>query len=222
MEASVKERLTGALILVAVLAVVVPEMLSGPKAPPRDASVVPAQPAEAGAPLRTYRMTLGDNAQPAPPLDSERVGPATLPASVPAEAPAPAAATPVVAAEKSAAPPPQAVAPEAKAPTPPAVTNPPAAKPEKQPEQHAAVAAKPAQATGKWWAQLGSFAAQGNAERLARQLRSAGFNVDVSKVKAAGKELYRVRAGPVADRAAAEAMQARLAAAGNKSTLVGP
>jgi cell division septation protein DedD len=75
---------------------------------------------------------------------------------------------------------------------------------------------------GKWWTQLGSFSSRDNAQKLGQQLRAAGFNVDVSKVRAGGKELFRVRAGPVADRADALALQARLAAAGHKSTLVAP
>jgi cell division septation protein DedD len=73
-----------------------------------------------------------------------------------------------------------------------------------------------------WWVQLGSFASRDNADRLARQLRTSGFPLEVSRIRAQGKELYRVRAGPVKDRAAAVALQARLAAAGHKSSLVAP
>jgi cell division septation protein DedD len=75
---------------------------------------------------------------------------------------------------------------------------------------------------GNWWAQLGSFSSRDNAERLQKQLRAAGFPVSVSPIKSNGKELYRVRAGPVASREAAAGLQGRLAAAGHKSSLVAP
>lgn len=74
----------------------------------------------------------------------------------------------------------------------------------------------------QWWAQLGSFASRDNAERLIRELRAAGYSVNLARVVAGGKELYRVRAGPEATREAAMSLQARLAAAGHKSSLVAP
>jgi cell division septation protein DedD len=63
---------------------------------------------------------------------------------------------------------------------------------------------------------LGVFASRDNAQQLAGKLRAAGFTIDVSQSQSKGKELYRVRAGPAADRATASALQARLAAAGQK------
>lgn len=83
--------------------------------------------------------------------------------------------------------------------------------------------APPVVATGgNWWVQLGSFSARDNAERLGKQLRAAGYPVSVSPIKSNGKELYRVRAGPVPTREAAAGLQGRLAAAGHKSSLVAP
>jgi len=82
-------------------------------------------------------------------------------------------------------------------------------------------APKPA-AAGQWWAQLGSFASRDNAERLTRELRDAGYSVNLARVQAGGKDLYRVRAGPAPSREAAQSLQARLAAAGHKSSLVAP
>src|SRR5262249_2256902 len=65
LEARVKERLTGAIILVAVLVLLVPELLTGPE------SWTPAKPAGAdGAQLRSYTIDLqedGANRQPPPP-----------------------------------------------------------------------------------------------------------------------------------------------------------
>ena len=74
----------------------------------------------------------------------------------------------------------------------------------------------------RWWTQLGSFSSRDNAERLARDLRSKGFAIDVVRIRVGGKDLHRVRAGPVASRDAAVALQSRLAAAGHKSSLVPP
>jgi cell division protein FtsN len=46
--------------------------------------------------------------------------------------------------------------------------------------------------------------------------------MEVSPVRSGGKELYRVRAGPVATREAATSLQARLGTSGHKATLVAP
>jgi cell division septation protein DedD len=71
--------------------------------------------------------------------------------------------------------------------------------------------------------QLGSFSQQANAQQLAQTLTQSGFPAQVSSTSSQGKQLYRVRAGPVADRAAAQALQARLTRAGHKgSSLVAP
>ena len=63
MEGSVKEQLTGALIVVAALVIIVPEMFSGPKTEPA-AAMAPADAAEAGPPLRTYSIALNEAGQP--------------------------------------------------------------------------------------------------------------------------------------------------------------
>jgi DedD protein len=68
--------------------------------------------------------------------------------------------------------------------------------------------------------QLGVFAKQGNAERLAQELKEKGFHALVSEVKVRGKTLWRVRAGPVAQRAAAEQLNARLRMAGHAGSVV--
>jgi cell division septation protein DedD len=77
-------------------------------------------------------------------------------------------------------------------------------------------------AAGSWWVQLGSFSSRENAARLAQKLRAAGFAIDLSAIRSGSKDLYRVRAGPVATREAALSLQARLGAGGHKATLVAP
>jgi DedD protein len=215
-EGPVKERLTGALILVAALVVVVPEMLSGPDAKPAKGEAAPAQAADAGPPLRTYSLVLDSAA------DVRPAAQATLTPQAPA-------AAEQIESGKPLTPPPSAAAvenaPAIPASPAPAAVEPPVAtvvaqapKPAPQPQTTPA----PAAPAGKWWTQLGSFSARDNAQKLAQQLRAAGFNVDVSKIRAGGKELFRVRAGPVRDRSEAVALQARLAAVGQKSSLVAP
>jgi DedD protein len=68
--------------------------------------------------------------------------------------------------------------------------------------------------------QLGVFSVQANAERLAQELKSKGFHTLVSETSGAGRTLWRVRAGPVAERAAAEQLNARLRAAGHAGSVV--
>ncbi|HYB31944.1 MAG TPA: SPOR domain-containing protein [Steroidobacteraceae bacterium] len=198
-----KERLTGAVILVALIVLVVPELLRGPiRSTPRAAAV--ATSAEE-PPLRSYTINLAEDAH-------SRT--ATRSASGPQQ-PAPLAAAPEAApaapqpAESATAAPPTAPATGAKtaavrdaARTPPAPTAPPAAA-----------------SSSALVVQLGSFASRANAERLARQLHSQGFEVSVSQ-SSSGRHLYRVRAGPVNDRAGAAELAQQLRLAGHSGSIV--
>lgn len=198
MEGPAKERLTGALILIAALVIVVPEMLSGPKATRTSAAAGSGAASDAAAPLRTYSMDL-NGAVSARPDQSALV--------------------PVAPTEATRASEPRVEAPVI--PPLPAATAPPKAAPVAEPVPPPTALEAQTAAAG-WWAQLGSFSSRDNAERLARSLRGAGFTVDVSRTRGAGKELHRVRAGPVASRDAAIALQGRLAALGHKASLVAP
>ena len=68
--------------------------------------------------------------------------------------------------------------------------------------------------------QLGVFSIQANAERLAQELKSQGFHALVSENGGGGRPLWRVRAGPVSERAAAEQLSAKLRAAGHAGSIV--
>jgi DedD protein len=221
-EVPVKERLTGALILIALLVIVVPEMLSGPD------HVTPAtQSAEAGPPVRTYRLQLDTAA--ARTQDQSTLSPkpaAEAPVRQPPQIESPAAesvpvASAPVATEKSPAAESKPAANEQKPTAEQKSTPAPATKPPAASVKESSVA-KPEAAAGQWWAQLGSFASRDNAERLTKELRDAGYSVNLARVQAGGKDLYRVRAGPAPSREAVAALQARLAAAGHKSSLVAP
>jgi DedD protein len=208
-ESPAKERLTGALILVAALVIIVPELLSGPR--PRVGGSADAEaPADAGPPLRTYTLELG-SANAARSGDQSTLVPQTpVPATV-ASQPAPQAAAPL------------ALRPLPQPVVPPMATRPPPIIAAKPPSVIATRPPPPAvAAAGGWWVQLGSFSSRENAGRLAQKLRAAGFAMEVSPVRSGGKELYRVRAGPVATREAATSLQARLGTSGHKATLVAP
>jgi DedD protein len=195
-DAPIKERITGALILVALLVIVVPEMIYGPDGDPATPATTDA---DAGPPVRTYSLQL-ETPTTARSQDQSALAPQSV-----------AAAPPPVAGPQASQP----AEDEPAAPAPVAQVTVPDVKPETVP-------APAAGDTKQWWTQLGSFSSGDNAERLARALRAAGYSINVARIRVGNKDLYRVRAGPVAGRDAAVALQARLAAAGHKSSLVAP
>jgi len=213
METSSKERLTGALLVVLALVILAPELLSGRRTEQPGTPL--AQNPEEGAPLQTYEVQLdGSKALPVMPPD----------------------ATAAAAAEISAVPPPVtqnqpaasgAAVPAAPLPVAQQQEKPAASTDDQQPmvktgKKPVVETAGTAARAGKWWVSLGVFASRDNAQQLAGKLRAAGFTIDVSQSTSKGKELYRVRAGPVADRDTASALQARLAAAGQKDLSLVP
>jgi DedD protein len=199
----VKERLTGAIILVALIVLLVPELLTGPiGSAPRAAAVAPS-PEE--PPLRSYTINLADDthSRSAAVITSGPQQPTPLSAAQPAAAESrpPAAA--------SAAPRAPRAAPAA----------PPLLPAKSAPASAAASSAANSAAEGSWMVQLGSFASRTNAERLARQVKAGGFKVSVSR-GSSGRRLFRVRVGPAHDREAATQLAAKLQAAGHSGAIV--
>lgn len=145
----VKERLTGALILVAAGVILVPEIFSGrPRtAVPTEAPL--AAPASDGPPLRSYTADLVESPEPQPSV------------AQPARAPEPAPSPPPVAATPS----------QSQSPSPP--------PPPPPPPPPASTASTAAPARGGWYVQVGGFSQAANAERLASQLREQGYAVSV-------------------------------------------
>jgi cell division septation protein DedD len=201
----VKERLTGAIILVALFVLLVPELLTGPVRSAPRANTVASSSEE--PPLRSYTIKLADEAHPR--SAAVRSGPeqpaplATAPAPS-AGAGAGAASVPPAAEPSPTAPPPAATmsgathaAPAASAAVPPETT---------------------AEGSGTYVVQLGSFASRANADRLARQVRTQGFPVNVSQ--GTSGHLYRVRVGPARDRAAASELAQQLRARGHGGAIV--
>ena len=205
MDRRVKERLVGASILVAIVVLVVPELLSGPKpaAPP------PAPNAIAPEPIRNVTVDLATSKETAP-SDAESPVAATPPTAgaasgaerAPGPAPSAAAASAAAAAPSTSAP---SVAASAHA----------AAAPVETPQTSPISAAR-------WAVQLGSFASRANADNFVHQLKAQGLTASVSSGGSGQSLRYRVRMGPFADREAADRTAARLKSLKHDSTIVAP
>ena len=213
-----KERLTGAIILVALMVLLVPELLTGPiRSTPRAAPV--ASSAEE-PPLRSYTINLADDAHsrstappPSGPQQPTPLGAAAAPGAGGAAQPAAAEPAPPGAAS------PARTAPQAVPAAPPPVLPARSAPASAAAPSPAAASAASGVAGGAWMVQLGSFASRANAERLARQIKAGGFKVSVSR-GSSGRRLFRVRVGPPHDRVGATQLAARLRAAGHEGAIV--
>lgn len=207
LDKSLKQRLVGAAILVALVVLLVPELLRGKGVVGQAPSAMPPRAAESAstmdagsAPMRSVTIDVSDSAADAPATADGPVPQASAPASA-------ASSVSVV------------------APTPPVETAPP--KPADAPAAVATPMAPPAAASlpkpapkGPWVVQLGSFALRVSAERLVRELKAAGYPAYVSPVTRGARELFRVRVGPMADRAAASAYYKALQEAGKDAAIV--
>jgi DedD protein len=199
METRLKERLTGAAILVALVVMLVPEMFHGQRG---DIAANSGSSGD-GPPVRSYTIDLSNSPSGSAPLQS-------TPASDDKPAAAPQPATPAVNLAPAASPAPAPPALAAPTAAPAAAANAAVAK-----AQPAAPGANTRPVTaahnppgGGWAVQLGLFAKRDNAERLVHSAQGKGFEVSVSAADARG--LYRVYAGGMADRAAAESYAQRL------------
>jgi DedD protein len=207
MENRLKERLTGAAILVALIVMLVPEMFHGQRG---DVAATAGSSGE-GPPVRSYTIDLSNSPTRSGPLQSTPASDGNgsnevKPAPVPPPMTEPTFGVPHTAKAPPAMPP--AAAPVAAAP---ATATPKPDAPVASIDSRQAQAQGPAPTHGAqsgWSVQLGLFAKRDNAERLAHGAQSQGFAVSVSNADAKG--LYRVYAGGLADRAAAEAYSQRL------------
>jgi DedD protein len=234
MDSRAKQRLTGAVILVALFVLLVPELLTGPK----DGAHAPATPEDEG--MRRYTIDLDAPSSPAgqppaepavslPPVAAPTAGPASELAQ-PGEAAAPEATNPAPAIDTAAVRPPAAAIAEPRptpaqpAPRPAATANAPA--PVVSAPTPAAAQAPPradtsnASGSGRFVVQLGSFRDKANAERLVRDMTARGFATFIAPITTNGRELYRVRVGPTKDRASAEALAAQLKRMGQSGSVV--
>lgn len=234
MERKLQERMVGAGVLVLALIVLGPLILDGRQRDAGDEEV----PGQHDDELRrhTFRMTPpaspAANSErtslPVPVAGSPAVSPAGLAGAGQPESEAaaarnglpatPAAVAPAVPAPMARTDP--APAREAPVAASAAVAEKPAARPApvSKPPQPAAT---PAQGSGLWLVQVGTFGQKGNAERLAAGLKAKGFAAFVSPTQRAGKGvMYRVRVGPAGTREAATGLAGRLSASGQSGQVV--
>jgi DedD protein len=207
MEQALKERLVGAVVLVGIAVLLIPELLSGRK------PAVSADDAADGA--RTYTIEL----QPPPSGNPANVKPAS-------EQPGPARSAgltlPAPTDEPVAQPVEQAVdevVDEAVAEIAPQSASDSASS---SASVDTSVASAPA-APGGLAVQVGAFGSEDAANRMVRELQSKGFDAYLSPVERGGKTLQRVRVGPARDAATATATAERLKQLGyGSAVVVGP
>ena len=194
MDTALRNRLTGAVILVLLAVLLLPELLTGAGGTAtRTPSTAGATP-EGGAPLQTLQIDLSGTARgpagsaPPPPevMDDQAEGLDVDPAALP-----PVVRLPV----------PEAITTAPPAAAPPAAVPPTAAPPTAAPVDPTAT---------RFYVQVGTFATRERAETAQKDLARRGFKVIINETTSGARRLHRVRVGPVADRAAAVALEARL------------
>lgn len=208
MEQALKERLVGAVVLVGIAVLLIPELLSGRK------PAVAADDTADGA--RTYTIELQ------PPVSSKRVDVASRPALPSAvrnpelTLPAPEDESRADAVDEPAAPRLPASSSDSAPSTSPgaAAQATPAAPPE------TIVDSREPPAPGGLAVQVGAFGSEDAAKRLVRELQAKGYDAYLSPVERGGKTLQRVRVGPARDAATAAATAERLKQQGYGSAVV--
>lgn len=200
MDLSLKQRLLGAVVLIALAIIFVPMFLSGP---------APQQSSE------TVNLAI----PPAPDREFQNrvlpVQPAAEPARTEAQ---PTTRDTVATVDTPPRPPeiPQPTEPVAATPSPAPAPVPPPVKAETAPPPASATPAKPSEpepgraASGRFYVHLGVYTATRNADDLVASLKQAGFPAFAEKNEYNGKPAERVRVGPYEDRAAAEAARLRI------------
>jgi DedD protein len=201
MDLSLKQRLLGAIVLIALAVIFVPMLLSGP---------APKQTPE------TVNLAI-------PPAPDREFQNRVLPVDATQQQPTAASATPGVTSEKLATvetPPrpaeiPQPTEPVPTTPTPadakPETPTPAPATPAPKPEAPTAADKAPGRAAnGSFFVHLGIYASTKNAGDLVASLKQGGFPAFAEASEYQGKPAERVRVGPFEDRAAAEAARLRI------------
>jgi cell division septation protein DedD len=224
MERSVKERVVGATILVVLLVLIVPELLSGPKSPaPAKAPALPAS--DITEPMRNVTVDLTTRKATAADVDAASATGSAASAADTAPDPAASAAAGTGSA---------AVPAPGPGPTAPTITTLKAQQPSDAPpvenETPPPRSSMPAKAVAShevaragWAVQLGSFASRVNADNLVRKLKE-GREASAYVLSSGNgtEQRFKVRVGPVADRAAAERLRLKLAKDGHAGSVVAP
>ena len=211
MDRQLKERLIGAIVVVALGVLIIPEFLSGPDET-TTVSVDIDLPAAARPETRTYSFRLDEPAAtPSAPV------PAPASSAQVVEEPVEAlVGTPEPESEPLSKPAQQLALPE-----PPAVETNTTASAAAAAPAPSGKTETPAQADGSnWVVQLGSFSSEDNAKRLAAQLKAKGYQSFVTRYAGPDQVLHRVRVGPAGTREQADALAQRLAGQGQVTKVV--
>ena len=228
MDRALKERIIGAIVLVAFAVLVVPVFLDGPSSDAEIVREAVTLPGQSDQPRRQQTIVLErDRTEPVPVASA----PPPVLAQASTEAGTMAAATD----DESTANEPQVDEPMIDEPM---ADEPMADEPmadesmadesmADEPVADETMADEPpddaqpaASSTGMWAVQLGSFSNRENAERLAADLREDGYAAFLSGLDTANGQLHRVRIGPQQDRDAAESVAASLTRSGHSGQVV--
>lgn len=195
MDLSLKQRLLGAAVLIALAVIFVP-MLMTTSAPRKSAEMETSNLAIPPAPDREFQT---------------RVLPVDAAANAPAAPATPAASDHIASVDTATSPAPAAL------PTPEPTPSVPPAQAAAPPSEPAAPAATPTPppapgtaANGSFFVHLGVYGEAKNASDLVAALRKGGFAAFSEPSVYKGKPAARVRVGPFEDRAAAEAARLRI------------
>ena len=185
MEQQLKQRLTGAIVLVSLAVIFIPVILEGPRDEwaPRDHTI--PEPPDLGyhTPMDLPTPVTRDEKPRDPPVEEIAVE------AVPGETPVPLP-VPEIAEQEQAVP----------------------VKPQPPEEKSVAVSAREQTLANGWYVQVGSFSKLENASSLRDQLRSDGLDAHLQSVKADKGTSYRVLVGPSQTRSIAEKLQIKLVA----------
>jgi DedD protein len=200
MDLSLKQRLLGAAVLIALAVIFVPMFISG-SAPQKSAEIETTSLAIPPAPDREFQQRV-------------------LPLEPTPATPAAVAPNETLATVDTSTAPPAATAPQpassvdtiATKPTEPAIVKPATPAPA-EPKPVATTAPKPLPgqaADGRFFVHLGVYANGRNAQDLVATLKKGGYPAFAETSEYQGKPAERVRVGPFTDRAAAEAARLRI------------
>ena len=201
MDSALKQRLLGAIVLIALAVIFVPMFLGNSPQPPDKTTVNLAIPNPPATDFETRTLPVQ---APATSSDNDKV--VTVDTHAPARPDAHPEDTSAVQ-----APPPTPVAPSSKSETAPAVTTPAVKPPVEAPvasPPKATVAAS--SSSGRFAVHLGAYAERGGADALVAKLKKSGFAAYDEPAEYQGKSVQRVRVGPFESRAAAESARLKI------------
>jgi cell division septation protein DedD len=199
MDSTLKQRLIGAAVLAALAVIFLPMLLKGPDVREPDAAEVPlSMPATPGQDFETRELPLTQPDGATPP------GGVLGMAGKPGDATGTAGPAPAPAPDTAAAAPPLAESPPAPAPDTAAAAPPPTVSP----TPPAPLPAPPV-AAGSYSVSIGTFSNLDSADALTAKLRAAKLPVTSEKLVLASGSAVRIRVGPYADHASAEAARLR-------------